>query len=849
MSITGNTITSSSFFNKYEKGIVSNSSGVSSTAAAESIAYDMAEFTSLGKMEILWGPAVLGVPSPNSTSSYKLPPPYDAVQISIPAGAWPADGGIRRAAAPALTAAVLSIPVGAPVPGAECGLAVLLGPSSVGLLLAPLKMALPCADISSSLLLGQQVNIARPASFAYDTVKNVWSELPMVAGTEYGNGTLWTLVPKLALLSSFWIAGPGSPASAPGPATSILVSTPSPAGSTSAQAALSPSVSSGAGAGALLAAVLGAAAGGACLTMAGLGAWLLVRKRRHDKSALSSNISEKEKNVGYKSSTLVFANKVNDNSQSCTDKVLVSADRCSEQSEGNLKDLVKVDTGVPDTESDEPITAALSSYRRGLVSSRDSQEESALGDKVIQISHSPVQAAISLPMAARNKVSTNSDAKQKVGSGGLNSSRRRRSSSRSASGALLPTRAQASLAVPDEMYEVADFRHNQYEYSAADRALSPVQASLASKPASTESHARFNSLSQTAAKRGAQTDTRIESSLPNSRLGEGLVSSGGRSHESQSRDETGKPFGRSGRPSQQNYSNIPSGPSTILPNSGGASVLDRHNLTPLEILAAAVAKREHRLAQQSISSPSIHSASGSGPSSRLSSYSGKPIQADLPCGPQQDLHKRSQFSRPTRQSILSVPSADSTMGCGFGELSLSSGGTGRGQNKYLVKDRAGSSIAEQLSSAQNSTGSSSPMTGGSEPRGAHGSSANESSSDAHDYPGTGTRSKGSRIEIKGTCNSSRSKHSKKHSTRATGNAAFEPLGNVGSADGSRSGNSESSTFGGALSNSSTKPLSVSRIKQLGVPQRGWEGSGEFIEPQKVSLRKGKNIADCSAEEL
>jgi hypothetical protein len=259
-------------------------------------------FIRLNTLTVLWGPVSLGVLS-NSSSTYRLPAPYDSVQILVPAGAWQGDSN-RRSDTRQLAAAVLSLAAGAPVPGAGCGPAVWLGPQGAHPLLLPLTVALPCANLSSALLVDGTM-VARPLGFEFNLEQSKWIPLRIAQGSPaYANGTLWASAPSLGLLAAFWVLSRD-------PAMSQSSQVNNSNGSFHAVASSnSTSSTSSGGIGPTIALIAGAAAGGASLAIAGFATWFILKRRRkraeQRKEGDAKIDSRQDKIKGKTSSALVF---------------------------------------------------------------------------------------------------------------------------------------------------------------------------------------------------------------------------------------------------------------------------------------------------------------------------------------------------------------------------------------------------------------------------------------------------------------------------------------------------------------------------------------------------------------
>ena len=167
----------------------------------------------LGTVQVLLPTVTLGVPSPTSETTYRLPGQYSQIRITFPAGSWVSS---RRAARP-LTATVFAVPSAAnstadpSLPGTSCGAAVDLGPHDLALA-APFLISLPCdAAVGAT-------------AAAYGLTAGRWVALPLPsAGGAYANGSVWAQPSSLRAMAAFASRPAPAPAASAGPAAGIVI--------------------------------------------------------------------------------------------------------------------------------------------------------------------------------------------------------------------------------------------------------------------------------------------------------------------------------------------------------------------------------------------------------------------------------------------------------------------------------------------------------------------------------------------------------------------------------------------------------------------------------------------------
>ena len=388
----GLTITTTTRFENLESSIETTDS------RADFVASISAGFPGLGTLTLIGGPFVLGVPTPNLSSAFRLPQPYDNVQILIPAGAWQ-DTKSRRSGAQQLSAAALSLVAGAQVPGAQCGPAVWLGPKGQELL-TPLTLSLPCANISEALLSFGSV-ASHPLGFAYDNTIGRWKPLSAPSGSlGYNNGTLWTSVPALGLFAAFWVLTPAPLIGATDTKIDISwFSTSIQTSNSSAKLTSNSNQGSGGGIGSILAAVAGAAAGGACVAITGVAAWLFVRQKRKRSEGHRTGdkkISDSlDATVDRNSSSLVYIAKEDDDSH----RILSSATMlCTAEDAQPTHGAAEIPLAIHKPDAKHSVSTGGTGSQhlplsRGEIDNRQQKFESrnCLGsnESFIEISHSP----------------------------------------------------------------------------------------------------------------------------------------------------------------------------------------------------------------------------------------------------------------------------------------------------------------------------------------------------------------------------------------------------------------------------------------------------------------------------
>jgi hypothetical protein len=170
-------------------------------------------FESVGPVQVLMPKLYLGLPSPDSETVYRLPQPYEKIQILVPAGAWMSPTSSRRATEqiPELTATVLSLPNSTAFPGVPCGPIVLLGPHDM-LLQYPILVSVPCIEPRPSLGAGWEavVHLYTQNTKARASSGGEWKREIRPQALAYSNGTAWGEAHILAPNAAFWISSANS---------------------------------------------------------------------------------------------------------------------------------------------------------------------------------------------------------------------------------------------------------------------------------------------------------------------------------------------------------------------------------------------------------------------------------------------------------------------------------------------------------------------------------------------------------------------------------------------------------------------------------------------------------------